>query len=379
MACCWQVQYGKDTLFTTEAFIRIIEDIKESIAEVRVRVATNVMMPVAQCLNTLPTFFRRNMKQAQSFPPPCSLTPYAAASSLAALALFDCKPCFAATSLAKSSITGGGARTESLMRDGLSCFVAVSCKHCLPCERWIPLFTSHANPSTLSCRRIRSGIKTLSRKYQMHVYSHKLYRLRTAVRQLHSLASGFMLRQRFQHRFQALKLIQRAVRKFLQRCHAHWYRVRLSESLVNVNGYGTLICSTICLQVRAAILLQALWRGYVARSVHWNLVRVLRKRIQAKIVMLRIIRSQALWRGYTTRSKFQYLRWDMPLPHAILFVIADCFVHQALRVQGSSRLSHVQHKASVLPHPWCDSQNSSCHAWLLGSRMVPNPPRNAFN
>jgi len=97
---------------------------------------------------------------------------------------------------------------------------------------------------------------------------------------LHGVAIGHIMRRELLKRWNAVVRLQRAARHFLKRLNKFWS---------NMHG---------------AILAQAAWRGYRFRTANRGLVRLVRKRVLARLVVGRVTKLQALSRGRAVREAF---------------------------------------------------------------------------
>jgi len=136
----------------------------------------------------------------------------------------------------------------------------------------------------LAYRRARAGLSRIKacwagRKARL-AYLHGLRTLR----QLQAAAAGALLRRQLLQRYEAAVAIQRSGRGFLGRNREFWG------------------------EVHASLLLQACWRGFSWRRNNRHLVLFVRKRVVARLAVLRVARVQAVVRGTGVRRAYRELR-----------------------------------------------------------------------
>lgn len=131
---------------------------------------------------------------------------------------------------------------------------------------------------------VRRAVQAVQSRFRRWKAGSDFHRAARTLRRLHAVAIGYIMRRELLKRWGAVVRLQRAARQFLRRLNRYWS---------NMHG---------------AILLQAAWRGYRFRTANRGLVRLVRKRVLARLVVGRVIKLQALARGRAVREAFLALR-----------------------------------------------------------------------
>lgn len=128
--------------------------------------------------------------------------------------------------------------------------------------------------------KLRRAVRLLQSGVRGWLQEGTYHRVRVASRRLHFLATGFLLRARLIRQHNGLVMIQALIRDWLVRRRVNWTRVR------------------------AALLMQAAFRGNRWRRRHPRLVAILAKRIAARRTVLRLARLQATFRMRQYRAAY---------------------------------------------------------------------------
>lgn len=128
--------------------------------------------------------------------------------------------------------------------------------------------------------RVKTSARTIQAFIRICNQKLKWTRLRRGLRTLHSLSRGFIVRQHVLRMLLAIKTLQMFVRSFLRRNKEHWGKVR------------------------AALLLQAAWRGFKVRLEREDIVDYLslRREERQKTTAVRVL--QGFWRSTLVRRRF---------------------------------------------------------------------------
>ena len=124
-----------------------------------------------------------------------------------------------------------------------------------------------------STLKIQSFIRIVNQKL-------KWTRLRRGLRTLHSLSRGFIVRQHVLRMLMAVRTLQDFVRAFLNRNKEYWQKVR------------------------AALLMQAVWRGFKVRLEREDIVDYLALRREERIATTAVRVVQGFWRATLTRRRY---------------------------------------------------------------------------
>jgi len=132
--------------------------------------------------------------------------------------------------------------------------------------------------------RLRAAVVTLQARFLRWRVSSAWSARRATLRRLHAAVLGRLLRREYAAKLAAAAVIQRLGRAFVARNRDYWSRIY------------------------AALMLQAAWRGYSTRARRAGEVAVLRKRVTARLVNMRLARLQAGWRRRRAVAVFSRLR-----------------------------------------------------------------------
>ena len=112
----------------------------------------------------------------------------------------------------------------------------------------------------------------------------RFMRIRRGLRVLHGLSRGFIVRRHVLRMLEAVKIIQRATRRFLRLRRIHWSKVR------------------------AALLVQAVFRGYKLRQKREDVVEYLAVKREERAKGIAICRLQAAWKGCLVRRRYHQIK-----------------------------------------------------------------------
>lgn len=131
---------------------------------------------------------------------------------------------------------------------------------------------------------LRKAVRAIQVRYKSYQCLRKWKCTRIVLRRLHALALGKYLRQEYLKKHEAAKVIERSLRKHYFVMRGHWRRVK------------------------AALLIQAFWRGQSFRNKHVNLMIVLDQRLIGRLTAVRLVKFQAHIRRRQCRRVFLYVR-----------------------------------------------------------------------
>ena len=128
--------------------------------------------------------------------------------------------------------------------------------------------------------KVKKATRTIQRFIRVVNQRLKWIRLRRGLRTLHSLSRGFIVRQHVLRMLMAIRTLQSTVRAFLQRNKDYWRKVR------------------------AALLLQAAWRGFKVRLEREDIVDYLSLRREERRMASGVRVLQGFWRSTLIRRRY---------------------------------------------------------------------------
>ncbi len=131
---------------------------------------------------------------------------------------------------------------------------------------------------------LRKAVQALKTKWVAFHMHCRWLRVRRTLRRLHALTLGFYIRTDMARRQNAVRIMQAAAIKFLEKNRLFWAKVH------------------------GALLMQAAFRGHSWRKRHRPLVGYVRRRVVATLLTLRLVKAQAVVRGFLARRVFKRLR-----------------------------------------------------------------------
>ncbi len=111
----------------------------------------------------------------------------------------------------------------------------------------------------------------------------RFLRIRRGLRVLHGLSRGFIVRRHVLRMLQAVKIIQFSVRKYLKSMSLHWRKVR------------------------AALFVQALWRGMRLRQSREDIVEYLAVKRDDRAKIIAIVKLQGAWKTCLIKRKYRQI------------------------------------------------------------------------